>query len=90
MYKSSLRHIHDPVLSSLKMKGMRLLYFALCVLSLFNGIDVGIGHTCNTMRVKHDTIIICATADCFCLYLCSPTPPTTRPPHMCLRNAYEG
>jgi hypothetical protein len=25
MYKSSLRHIHDPVLSSLKMKGIRLL-----------------------------------------------------------------
>jgi hypothetical protein len=24
MYKSSLRHIHDPVLSSLKMKGIRL------------------------------------------------------------------
>jgi hypothetical protein len=27
MYKSSLRHIHDPVLSSLKMKGMRFFYF---------------------------------------------------------------
>jgi hypothetical protein len=26
MYKSSLRHIHDPVLSSLKMKGVRLLF----------------------------------------------------------------
>jgi hypothetical protein len=26
MYKSSLRHIHDLVLSSLKMKGIRLLY----------------------------------------------------------------
>jgi hypothetical protein len=26
MYKSSLRHIHDPVLSSLKMKGIRLLF----------------------------------------------------------------
>jgi hypothetical protein len=25
-YKSSLRHIHDPVLSSLKMKGLRLLF----------------------------------------------------------------
>jgi hypothetical protein len=25
MYKSSLRHIHDPVLSSLKMEGIRLL-----------------------------------------------------------------
>jgi hypothetical protein len=26
MYKSSLRHIHDPVLSSLKMEGIRLLF----------------------------------------------------------------
>jgi hypothetical protein len=26
MYMSSLRHIHDPVLSSLKMKGIRLLF----------------------------------------------------------------
>jgi hypothetical protein len=27
MYKSSLRHIHDPVLSSLKMKGIPLLFY---------------------------------------------------------------
>jgi hypothetical protein len=27
MYKSSLRHIHDPVLLSLKMKGIRLLLY---------------------------------------------------------------
>jgi hypothetical protein len=27
MYKSSLRHIHDPVLSSLKMEGICLLFF---------------------------------------------------------------
>jgi hypothetical protein len=27
MYKSSLRHIHNPVLSSLKMQGIRLLFF---------------------------------------------------------------
>jgi hypothetical protein len=26
-YKSSLRHIYDPVLSSLKMKGIRLSFF---------------------------------------------------------------
>jgi hypothetical protein len=26
MYKSSLKYIHDPVLSSLKMKGIRLLF----------------------------------------------------------------
>jgi hypothetical protein len=29
MYKSSLRHIHDPVLSSLKMKGMCFFNYAL-------------------------------------------------------------
>jgi hypothetical protein len=28
MYNSSLRHKHDPVLSPLKMKGIRLLFFA--------------------------------------------------------------
>jgi hypothetical protein len=26
MYKSSLRHIHDPVLSSLNMEGIRVIY----------------------------------------------------------------
>jgi hypothetical protein len=30
-YKSSLRHIHDPLLSSLKMKGIRLLFFGFWV-----------------------------------------------------------
>jgi hypothetical protein len=34
MYKSSLRHIHDPVLSSLKMKGIRLLSFIFVSLHL--------------------------------------------------------
>jgi hypothetical protein len=29
MYVSDLKHIHDPVLSSLKMEGLRLLY--LCI-----------------------------------------------------------
>jgi hypothetical protein len=37
-----------------------------CFLLLSNGITVGIGHTCKTMRVYHDTIITCATADSFC------------------------
>jgi hypothetical protein len=27
MYKSSLRHIHDPVFSSLKMKGIRFILY---------------------------------------------------------------
>jgi hypothetical protein len=31
MYKCSLRHIHDPVLSSLKMKGIRLLLFSIII-----------------------------------------------------------
>jgi hypothetical protein len=34
MYKSSLRHIHNPVLSSLKMKGIRLLYFIIAAMTL--------------------------------------------------------
>jgi hypothetical protein len=34
MYKSSLRHIHDPVLSSLKMKGTRLIFFYVGIRSL--------------------------------------------------------
>jgi hypothetical protein len=29
MYKSSLRHMHDPVFSSLKMKSIRLLFIFL-------------------------------------------------------------
>jgi hypothetical protein len=37
-----------------------------CLLLLSNGIHVGIGHTCNTMRVYHNTIITWATADSFC------------------------
>jgi hypothetical protein len=52
MYMSDLRNIHDPVLSSLKMEGIRLLLFIVfCLLLLSNGTSVGIGHTCNTMRV---------------------------------------
>jgi hypothetical protein len=67
MYMSNLRHIHDPVLSSLRMEGIRLLLFIVFYLLLLsNGINVDIGHTCNTMRVYHDTIITCATADSFC------------------------
>jgi hypothetical protein len=36
MYKSNLRHIHDPVLSSLKMKGIYSLFFVVffCVLAI--------------------------------------------------------
>jgi hypothetical protein len=38
--------------------------------SLFNSIDVGNGHTCNTMRMRDSRLL--------CLYLCSPTPPSNR------------
>jgi hypothetical protein len=40
--------------------------YLFCLLLLSNGINVGIVHTCNTMRVYHDTIIKCATLDSFC------------------------
>jgi hypothetical protein len=33
VYKSSIRHIHDPVLSSLKMKGIRYLFFPTAISS---------------------------------------------------------
>jgi hypothetical protein len=59
-----------------------------CLLLLSNGINVGIGHTCNTMRVYHNTIITCATADSFSSLF--PYPPKPARPHMCLRNAYDG
>jgi hypothetical protein len=35
MYMSDLRHTHDPVLSSLKMEGTRLLYFPTPPTTLF-------------------------------------------------------
>jgi hypothetical protein len=34
-YMSSLRHIRDPVLSSLKMKGIRLLFSQLAAMTAF-------------------------------------------------------
>jgi hypothetical protein len=53
-YTRYARHIHDPVLSSLKMKGIHLLFVAFCIFLLFNGVDVGIGHTCKAARLKQD------------------------------------
>jgi hypothetical protein len=58
-----------------------------CLLLLSNGINVDIGHTCNTMRVYHDTIITCATADSLCSFF--PHPPQSALPHMCLRNVND-
>jgi hypothetical protein len=99
MYKSSLRHIHDPVLSSLKMEGIRLLLFIyssfFCFLTASMSISAilvtrCICHTCNTIRVYHDTILTCATVDSFCSLFPYPFPPQAALPHMCLCNAYEG
>jgi hypothetical protein len=48
-------------------------------------VSIRIGHTCNTMRMRHDTIIKCATLDSFCFF-CSlfPSPP---PPSNEMRHA---
>jgi hypothetical protein len=45
---------------------------------LFNGIDACIGHTCNTTRVQHDTLIPCASSYIVYYYLSSPTSSATR------------
>jgi hypothetical protein len=78
-YMCRLRLINDSVLSSLKMEGIRLFFIVFCLLLLSNGFNVDIGHTCNTMRVYHDTIMTCATADRFCSLVSNP-PSTTRAP----------
>jgi hypothetical protein len=44
----------------------------------FNGISACIGHTCNTTRVQHDTVIPCASSYSVYYYLSSPTPSATR------------
>jgi hypothetical protein len=56
--------------------------FVFCLLLLSNGINVDIGHTCNTMRLYHDTIMTCVLADSFCSLVPNPpsTPSTTRAP----------
>jgi hypothetical protein len=45
MYKSSLKHIHDPVLSSLKMKDIRLLFFMGYPISAFRVVQEETPHT---------------------------------------------
>jgi hypothetical protein len=83
MYMCRLRHINDSVLSSLKMEGIRL---------LFNIIDACIGHTCNTTRVQHDTIIPYASSYSVCYhYLSSPHSFLQQAtPHIRLRNLFQG
>jgi hypothetical protein len=45
---------------------------------LFNGIDACIGHTCNTKRIQHNTVIPCASLYSVYYYLSSPIPSATR------------
>jgi hypothetical protein len=62
MYKSSLRHIHDPVLSSLKMKGIRFffffLHFAFCILHFAQ--DVGVIYICDISSFSREVNENCA------------------------------
>jgi hypothetical protein len=51
MYKSSLRHIHDPVLSSLKMKGIRLFFCAFL---------------CNVCFVSFSVMFVCICVLYYC------------------------
>jgi hypothetical protein len=73
-----MSHVNKAQPIRVKMVRIAAIRVNFCLLLLSNGIIVGIGHTCNTMRVYHDTIITCATADSFSLLF--PYPSTTRAP----------
>jgi hypothetical protein len=47
MYKSSLRHVHDPVISSLKLKGIRLLFLFICLYRDFVRNADLLSHSCS-------------------------------------------
>jgi hypothetical protein len=85
IYMSHVNKVQPIRVKMIRVAAIRINF---CLLLLSNGINVGIGHTCNTMRVYHDTIITCATADNFSSLF--PYPPQPALPHMCLRNAYNG
>jgi hypothetical protein len=59
-------YVFGSLLLQYQLTFQSVLFIVFCLLLLSNGIDVGIDHTCNTMRVYHDTIIKCATLDSFC------------------------
>jgi hypothetical protein len=80
-------YVFGSLLLQLQLTFQSVLFIVFCLLLLSNGINVGIGHTCNKMRVYHDTIITCSTADSFCSLFPYPLQPAL--PHMCLRNAHE-
>jgi hypothetical protein len=60
-----MSHVNKVRPIRVKMIGIAATRVNFRLLLLPNGINVGIGHTCNTMRVYHDTIITCATVDIF-------------------------
>jgi hypothetical protein len=59
-------YVFGSLLLQLQLTFQSVLFSVFCLLLLSNGISVDIGHTFNTMRVYHDTIITCSTADSFC------------------------
>jgi hypothetical protein len=67
VFRSLIYMSHVNKVQPIRVKIIRIaaIHVNFYLLLLSNGIDVGIGHTCNTMRVYHDTIITCATADSF-------------------------
>jgi hypothetical protein len=76
-----MSHVNKVQPIRVKMIHIAAIRVNFCLLLLSNGISVGIGHTCNTMRVYHDTIITCATADSFCSLF--PYPPHNPRSHTC-------
>jgi hypothetical protein len=85
IYMSHVNKVQPIRVKMLRIAAIRVNF---CLLLLSNDINVGIGHTCNTMRVYHDTITW-ATADSFCSLFPTPSPHLALP-HMWLRNAYDG
>jgi hypothetical protein len=68
MYMSHVNNNNNNKVQPIRVKMIRIaaIRVNVCLILLSNGSNVGIGHTCNTMRVYHDNIITCATADSFC------------------------
>jgi hypothetical protein len=76
-----MSHVNKVQPIRVKMIRIAAIRVNFCLLLLSNCINVGIGHTCNTMRVYHDTIITCATADSVCLLF--PYPSHNPRSHIC-------
>jgi hypothetical protein len=79
VYMSHVNKVQPIRVKMIRIAAIRVNF---CLLLLSNGIIVGIGHTCNTMRVYHGTIITCATADSVCSLFPYPPPPQPALPHM--------